>query len=465
MKSKNNTTFGFLLANHPNRHGYYPVMLRITRDRKTKRLKTDFEVKKCDWNQRAKNYRYVRDSCPEAEQINRHLFELLGKYRSAYLKLKEEGIASVENIFERVMDSETSESFYQYALQQTRFIYEGGGIRNWKKYNSFCHKLKTFMDGQGMHDLTFAELTPSLLAQFDAFLHRIPNEKFPEKLLHPNTIFVNMNAFKTLVNRSIQIDNKLRSEANPFLKYKYGGVKTEKARLDAAEIEAIKSLPLEQGSRIWHCRNYFLFSFYCAGIRAGDLIQLRWCNISAQGRLSYQMGKNHKVRDLALIPESQAILKYYAASDTVATDYVFPLLDSKAPWARYVTQNEKDTMTPDMKRHLFTTISSKNAMINKNLTRMARMAGISKKLSFHMARHSFAKFAKDKGLDNLEVKALLAHSNLSTTQHYMGDFETEKIDAALISVFSHDDQDAELLSRLQRLPPERLRALIDKLHL
>ncbi|MBO7379390.1 MAG: tyrosine-type recombinase/integrase, partial [Bacteroidales bacterium] len=140
-----------------------------------------------------------------------------------------------------------------------------------------------------------------------------------------------------------------------------------------------------------------------------------------------------------------------------------PILNPSLPWARYVTQSEKDTMTPDMKRHFITTISSKNAMINKNLTRMARMAGIPKKLSFHMARHSFAKYAKEKGLDNLEVKALLAHSNLSTTQNYMGEFETEKTDAALISVFSDDRLEAELLSRLQQLSPHRLRSLLGKL--
>ena len=38
----------------------------------------------------------------------------------------------------------------------------------------------------------------------------------------------------------------------------------------------------------------------------------------------------------------------------------------------------------------------------------------------HISCHSFAKKAKDEELDNLEVKALLAHSNLATTRRYMG---------------------------------------------
>lgn len=60
----------------------------------------------------------------------------------------------------------------------------------------------------------------------------------------------------------------------------------------------------------------------------------------------------------------------------------------------------------------------------------------------HISRHSFAKMAKDKGLDNLEVKALLAHSNLATTQRYMGEFDTAHNDAALEKVFLPTDERA-----------------------
>lgn len=59
-------------------------------------------------------------------------------------------------------------------------------------------------------------------------------------------------------------------------------------------MERIIALELEEGSLIWHCKNYFLFSYYCAGIRAADLIQLRWRNVTENGRLHYQMGKTTK---------------------------------------------------------------------------------------------------------------------------------------------------------------------------
>ena len=67
MANKSNTTFGFELNNRPNRFGFYSVLLRITRDRKLKRVKTGLEVKKVDWNQKAKNYKHFRSSSDNAE--------------------------------------------------------------------------------------------------------------------------------------------------------------------------------------------------------------------------------------------------------------------------------------------------------------------------------------------------------------------------------------------------------------
>lgn len=56
------------------------------------------------------------------------------------------------------------------------------------------------------------------------------------------------------------------------------------------QIQAIEDLDLKPGSRLWHTRHYFLFSFYNAGIRFGDLCKLKGKNI-VDGRLKYLMSK------------------------------------------------------------------------------------------------------------------------------------------------------------------------------
>ena len=74
-----------------------------------------------------------------------------------------------------------------------------------------------------------------------------------------------------------------------------------------------------------------------------------------------------------------------------------------------------------------------------------------------------ATMAKEKGLDNLEVKALLAHTNISTTQKYMGEFDTQRDDAALGKVFKKDDDAEKLLKQLQGVNPELLKEVLERL--
>ena len=105
--------------------------------------------------------------------------------------------------------------------------------------------------------------------------------------------------------------------------------------------------------------NYFLFSYYCAGIRAADLIQLRWGNVTASGRLHYQMGKNHKERDLLLVEQAIGILRHAQRGGCKATDYIFPLLSNDAEYAGYVTQADKDRIRRNLRHKMYQDISSK----------------------------------------------------------------------------------------------------------
>lgn len=127
-----------------------------------------------------------------------------------------------------------------------------------------------------------------------------------------------------------------------------------------------------------------LFSvlFFCAGIRVGDLIQLRWVNITSDGRLYYQMGKNRKARDLILVEQAKEIISFYFKEGINPNDYIFPLLNSQESYANAVTQEQKDTMQTELKMKLLNQISAKNALINKYLKKIAGLAGLQKNFHF-----------------------------------------------------------------------------------
>lgn len=456
-------TFSKELNHRPNRQGLFVVFLRITQNRKIKRVKSSVAIRQRDWNS---NKQEVRSSNPDHKILNERLNCELEKFKAAYWGLTTTGEVSTDSIIQKANAVDVSSSFLEYVKKRTDEIFNAGQYRNYKKYNGFYNKLVLFQTKRGkVVDVTFKDVTVAYVAGFHTFLQSLPNERNPKKMLHPNTIEVVLNIFKTVVKRAVEIDKVIAYSENPFLTYKYHGVKTAKEKLDEHELKAIMGLDLQQGSLTWHCRNYFMFSFYCAGIRAGDLIQLRWCNISTDGnRINYQMGKNHKDRDLMLVPQAKDILALYSGKDNNPTDYIFPLLDNNASWAQAVTQAEKDIMSPAEKVKLFKKISSKNALINKELKKIGKAAGLTKNLSFHISRHSFARLAKERGIDNNNVKSLLAHSSLKITESYMGNFDTSSNDKALISVFeSPQESSMSLVEQLKDLSPEELADIINQL--
>ena len=461
-------TFRFEVnKNRPTRNKTFVVWLRITTNGKRKLLKTPIELKSVkDFNSKARQGNWIRTSEIRSAKWNDELAGILEKAKETYKDLKELGTASSENISNTMRSGEISPSFLAYAKQRTSDILNEGGHRNYKKYNGFCNKLEGFINSNRKKDLLFVEVTTSFLSKFEAYLHTLKNERNPEAVLHPNTIAINLNIFKSIINRAIEIDRFIKPEQNPFLGYKYDReVSTTKEKLNEAEIKLIEELNLKENSLIWHCRNYFLFSFYLAGIRAGDLIQLRWCNITSEGRLEYRMSKTKKDRSIFLHDKARDILQHYYNENCKPTHYIFPLLDSSAEYAKAVTPEQKATLPPEMIIKLNDIVGAKNSLINKYLGKIEDEAKITKHISMHIARHSFAKIAKDNKVDNNHLKNLLGHSNIKITEAYMGNFETAETDTVMASIFKKKEAPKEKAHKLlDSMSDEQIEAFLKSIN-
>lgn len=53
----------------------------------------------------------------------------------------------------------------------------------------------------------------------------------------------------------------------------------------------------------------------------------------------------------------------------------------------------------------------------------------------HISRHAFAHIAQEAGAESSAIKNILGHSNLATTERYMGSFDTAKTDNTLRTLF------------------------------
>lgn len=457
------TTFTLEIKKAPTSQGRFPIFIRITKDRKHKRIRTSVELNHlADWNPKgAKNQTWVRTSERNAAKWNAALAEELEKARALY---REDMGASIDSLAKKVKNQGSTTSFLAFAKEATSELGALGKSAA-KHYQTFCNKLEAFLASEGRQDLAFSDLSPAFVASFETYLQKESNchLKNEEKRLHPNYIRTLLVKFRALVNKAIS------QELMPADKYPFRGhpipkeVATGREALDESEVAAIIALEYPAGTWLWHTKNAFLFSYYCAGIRAGDLLQLRWRNIREGGkRLEYIMGKNHKQRNYPLLPPAREVLELYHTESCKPSDYIFPLLDSGADYAK---DTDLDTMPVNLKKALFSQIYSRNTLLNRNLKKIAKDAGIDKPLSFHISRHTFASIARQKAVPSKVVQEALAHSSLQTTERYLHSFSTEEVGSALEKVFAPTDearQDA-LLAALKGLDSQQLEALLGKL--
>jgi|TARA_B100002049_G_scaffold166077_1_gene124749 site-specific recombinase XerD len=95
--------------------------------------------------------------------------------------------------------------------------------------------------------------------------------------------------------------------------------------------------------------------------------------------------------------------------------YVFPLL-------------YRETYTPtqlaDRKHKML-------GIYNKNLKELATICEIKKNVSSYVARHSFANCIKQKGVATDVISESLGHQNLTVTQAYLKELDTQVVDKAL----------------------------------
>jgi integrase len=461
------TTIHLELKKQATSKKLFPVYIRITKDRKIKRVKTSVSLKKkSDWNPNGeKNDNWVKPSERNSKSLNEILRKELEEARAQYRDNKD---SSLSALVDSIKQKEISESFLTFAESKIEQARATESIGTYRHYKSTLRMLKSYLDSRGKDDLIFNEVNLSFLKDYEGYLGRVKNQRVPGRKLDKSTIGNYLKQLRRLVYEAVD-EEKLPVEKNPFHKFIIKGKRdVSKEKLEPEEITSIINLDIEEGSLDWHTRNAFLFSFFCAGIRAGDLLQLRWSNIQ-DGRLVYRMGKNGKERNLELVDSAKKILALYRKPKAKRSDFVFPFLDSKAMWA---TESAKDydTMPDHLKRALFSNVSSKNVILNRSLKRIALKAGINKNVTMHTSRHSFANLAMKQGIESSKIQGLLAHSSLSTTEGYMGHFGRKEADEALTKVAeavtgkepSGDSKEA-LISALKSLDKETLKEVLKEL--
>lgn len=135
--------------------------------------------------------------------------------------------------------------------------------------------------------------------------------------------------------------------------------------------------------------------FFSTGLRVSELVALNRDMDLARDELSVR-GKGDKVRVVFLSPSSKDAVRTYLGKRGDIEDALFVHCGrGKQPKARLTARS-----------------------IERIVKQLAIRAGIQKKVTPHVIRHSFATDLLQNGADLRSVQALLGHANIATTQVY-----------------------------------------------
>lgn len=268
---------------------------------------------------------------------------------------------------------------------------EGG--RSAKTAENYKLYLERFVEFT--NDIEVSKITPEVIRKYRLWLNRFKNEHDDElATITQSYHLIALRGFLSYLSKrdipSISPEKielpKISRKQVTFLHY------DEVARL-------LESIPLddEQGLR----DRAIVELLFSSGLRVSELVNLNRDHVNTKRREFMVRGKGQKDRPV-FIGE--------AAAERVK-DYLGARLDNLPPLFLSYSRNNVAGNGGDYRR---LTARSVQRIINK----YAKLAGITKHVSPHTMRHSFATDLLMNGADIRSVQSMLGHSNISTTQVY-----------------------------------------------
>ncbi len=386
-----------------------PLAVRIIKDRKTSYIYIGHSVEdESMWDEKKQR---VKKSHPSSTRLNNLILKKLTEADNKLLDLEIANKDSSAKLIKKSLKSSSSDS--NFSTQANIFI---ENLRKAGKYNRVSTeqpRIKTFNEFVGNREISFAEITVPLLNSFKAYL-------VGAKGLSERTVVNYLILIRTIFNQAIA-GHLVDPKHYPFGKGKIS-IKlpqSQKIGLSIKEVQKIESVELMQDSYINHARNIWLLSFYFAGMRISDVLRLKWKDFQ-DGRLYYTMGKNLKVGSLKVPQKVNPILLQYRTHEQ-KHDLIFPELK--------VLENLENQY--DIQRK----ISYATKRIDKALKKVAlhEDVSITKKLTMHIARHTFGNISRDK-IPVQVLQGLYRHTDIKTTMGYQANFIHKEADAALDAV-------------------------------
>ncbi|HJP95759.1 MAG TPA: site-specific tyrosine recombinase/integron integrase [Candidatus Saccharimonadales bacterium] len=265
--------------------------------------------------------------------------------------------------------------------------------RSQKTIANYDHYLTRLEDYAG--DIQVSQITPELIRKWRLWLNRLGTNTSDE--LQKSTQNYHLIALRGFLKFCAKRD----IPALPPEKIELARTKRKQVTfLNEDELSRMFSQPditTETGTR----DRAILELLFSSGLRVSELVGLDKGHINLKRREFMVRGKGQKDRPIFISPAAAEWIEQYL---DMRSDNTQPL------FIRYSGRKAVDN-SGDYQR---LTVRS----VQRLVSRYALLAGITKQVSPHTLRHSFATDLLMNGADLRSVQAMLGHSNIATTQIY-----------------------------------------------
>lgn len=265
--------------------------------------------------------------------------------------------------------------------------------RSQKTIANYDHYLTRLIDYAG--EIQVKEIDPELIRKWRLWLNRLGTNTSDE--LQKTTQNYHLIALRSFLKYCAKRDIPALSAD-----------KVELARTTRKQVTFLTPEEVERLFAVCNISNIIglrdraiLELLFSSGLRVSELVGLDKDHVNLKRREFTVRGKGQKDRPIFISPEAADWLQKYLDA---RKDNVKPL------FVRFSGQKKVDT-SGNFHR---LTARSVQRMVAKN----ALLAGITKHVSPHTLRHSFATDLLMNGADIRSVQSMLGHSNIATTQIY-----------------------------------------------
>jgi site-specific recombinase XerD len=367
------------------KQGLVPIYMRVTLGGERFQITTKIYIHEEQWSLEAGK---MKGNSEEAKRTNSLLDAMRARAFDYQREILNEGKPLTMDTFKvKWLDLVTErphmllEIFEHHNKQMKELIGQEFSPLTFERYTTSKKHTRDFMKWKyNVDDMNINDLNFEFITDYEFWLKSV------RKCDH-NTSMKYLSNFKKIVN--ICLKNGWLSR-NPFLGYKMTKREIERPYLSQEELTSITDKTFV-AERINHVRDIFLFSCY-TGLAYADVKKLSRTEIATgidgEKWIFTHRQKTETATRVPLLPPAQQILdRYKDHPQCINEGLLLPVLS--------------------------------NQKMNAYLKEIADVCGITKKMTTHTARHTFATTVTlTNGVPIETVSKLLGHKNLKTTQHY-----------------------------------------------